>query len=328
VAKLSRADREAIAEKRLFSILAAHGIATARTLEMKISDAGPFGQRIDPHILTTVRNRMIEGGQLVKSIHSNVPWFSIDGADAIQRDARLAAQLPVYNAINAGGMSTRVGQALEIAIYRALLIDDGEFYGRYLGLDDHDDSTMYKKEEPPQHIGKRSLDGDQNLDFLLRRDDAGWIGIECKNLREWMYPDRKEILEPLRKCLALNVLPLIVARRVPYVSYRLLSACGVIFFQFYNQRLPQADQAIADQARDKNLLGYHDIKLGNEVDDRMTTFFDTTLPEIAADMRARYNEYQDLLWLWASSQLSYDEFAARIRRREAGQNEDHDWPDE
>ena len=33
-----------------------HGVATDRTLEQKISDAGPFDQRIDPHVLTDVRS--------------------------------------------------------------------------------------------------------------------------------------------------------------------------------------------------------------------------------------------------------------------------------
>ena len=60
---------------------------------------------------------------------------------------------------------------------------------------------MYSKEEPPQHIGRRALDANQKLDFLLRHNKAGWFGIECKNVREWLYPDRDEILETLRKCL-------------------------------------------------------------------------------------------------------------------------------
>lgn len=57
----------------------------------------------------------------------------------------------------------------------------------------------------------------------------------------------------------------------------------------------------------------------------MVTFFQTTLAEIGAEMRRRYDEYQDLLSDWAYEQMSYDQFAARVRRRESGQNEDHDW---
>jgi hypothetical protein len=40
--KLTRAEREEIARKRLVAILRTHGVANARTLEQKISDAGPY----------------------------------------------------------------------------------------------------------------------------------------------------------------------------------------------------------------------------------------------------------------------------------------------
>ena len=121
MAKLTRQDRDAIARKRLFSVLASHGIATARTLEQKISDAGPSNQLIDPHILTEVRNSMVDKRDLTKTTHGGVPWFSITGADQKQIAARLKLQLPVHKAINTGQLATRVGQALEIATYRALL---------------------------------------------------------------------------------------------------------------------------------------------------------------------------------------------------------------
>jgi hypothetical protein len=322
VAKLSRQKREEIAEKRLFSILGSHGIATARTLEQKISDAGPYNQRIDPHILTEVRNRMVEENKLVRTTHANVPSFSIVGADGIQIAARLALQLPVYRSINGGNIATRVGQALEIATYRCLVAADAEFYGRFRDLDEHDDSTLYSKEEPPQHIGKRALEGKQNLDFLLRDNSAGWMGLECKNVREWLYPDREELLDTLKKCLALHAVPVIIARRIPYVSFRLLGRCGVIFHENYNQRIPASEKDLADKAKRKDLLGYHDIRTGNEPDDRMVAFFQDTLPNIAEEMRKRYEEYYDLLAAWAHNAMTYEEFAAQVRRREQGINED------
>ena len=55
VSRRTRADRELLAAKRLRNVLRVHGVATDRTLEQKISDAGPFDQRIDPHVLTDVR---------------------------------------------------------------------------------------------------------------------------------------------------------------------------------------------------------------------------------------------------------------------------------
>jgi hypothetical protein len=138
---------------------------------------------------------------------------------------RFQAQLPIHQAFS-GEISTFLGQALEIAVYRALCaIPKAEFFGRFRDLDAHDDSTLYQKEEPPQHLGVNALAGDDNLDFILRDTNAGYLGIECKNIRPWLYPDREEVSETLTKCLALNCVPVIIARRVPYVSFILLSKC-------------------------------------------------------------------------------------------------------
>lgn len=68
-----------------------------------------------------------------------------------------------------------------------------------------------------------------------------------------------------------------------------------------------ADQEIADQARDKNLLGYHDIRLGNEADPRLTRFIHENLPTILPEARARFEDYKDLLEAYAVLDMGYPE---------------------
>jgi len=107
----------------------------------------------------------------------------------------------------------------------------------------------------------------------------------------------------------------------------LLSTCGVIFHQTYNQLVPQADAALAEQARQKELLGYHDLRLGNQPDARLHKFITENLLAVAAEARTKFDEYKDLLERFAFGDIEYAEFAARVRRRSQGQNEDHDWED-
>jgi hypothetical protein len=323
VAKLTREERDKIAETRLLRIVGNHTIATARTLEQKISDAGPFNQRINPHVLTRVRNQLVADTKLIRwHDPSGTPWYYLPDAQDPQLSERFQAQHAVHSAFS-GERSVRIGQALEIAVYRALCsIDEAEFFGRFKDLDAHDDSTLYSKEEPPRHLGKRSLPGDVSLDFILRDPEAGYIGVECKNVRTWLYPDRDEVTETLQKCLALRCLPVIIGRRVPYVSYMLLSKCGVLFHQNYTQFFPVSEKEIADQARDKTLLGYHDIRVGNEPDERLRYFLETTVPKIVPGYRARFDEYADLLEAFAGGTMAYHEFAARVVRRDRGENED------
>jgi hypothetical protein len=134
--KLTREQREEIAAKRLVVNLRAHTVANARTLEQKISDAGPYGQRIDPHVLTDVRKKLEAEGRITRVLHDNVPWFHLPETNPAEVDTRLQAQRAVYRALNGGTVNKRIGQCLEIATYRALLLSPlNEFQGRYRDLE-------------------------------------------------------------------------------------------------------------------------------------------------------------------------------------------------
>ena len=320
------ADRKQIAQTRLVRILGRHGIANARTLEQKISDAGPYNQRIHPHVLTGVRNELVKEGRIVRLQRQNAPWFHLPETPEATVQQRLAEQLLVFRAFQHGDTGSRIGQCLEIAIYRALLRQNNlDYLGSFVNLNDHDDSRLYSKEEPPQSLSGRRLGGYQRLDFLVRSSDAGWAGIEAKNVREWLYPDREEIAKLLGKAVDLDCVPVLVGRRIPFVTFKVLSPCGVVFHESYNQFLPKADQELADKARDKRLLGYHDIRVGNEPDDRLLKFIGTNLPRVLPEARERFDEYKDLVGEFAYGSMDYAEFAARVRRRSQGVSEDSDW---
>ena len=79
------------------------------------------------------------------------------------------------------------------------------------------------------------------------------------------------------------------------------------------------------RAKDKLLLGYHDIRVGNHPDKRLIKFIATNLPQILPHARDRFDEYKDLLGEFANRTMSYHEFAARVRRRSRGLYEDGDW---
>ncbi len=316
-------DREELAQKRILSILIKHGIATARTLEQKISDAGPFNQRINPHVLTPVRNQLVDDGDVIK-ITNGAPWFHLKTTPEDTVKKRLAEQLPTHKQY--GKIGSRVGQCLEIAIYRALLKQDElDYLGSFKNLDEHDDSHLCKKEEPPQSLSGRVLDGDERLDFLVRHQEAGWAGIEAKNVREWLYLNRSEIAELIHKAVTLDIVPVLIARRIHFVTFKVLSPCGVLFHQTYNQFLPEADRELAEKAKNKNLLGYHDIRIGNQPDDRLLKFIGINLPKILPGPRDRFDDYKDLLGDFGDGSMEYKEFSARARRRQEGTDEDSDW---
>ena len=136
--------------------------------------------------------------------------------------------------------------------------------------------------------------------------------------------DRSEIKSLLSKAAAVDSVPVLIARRFPFVTFKILSACGVVVHQTYNQLMPNADRELAAKARDKQLLGYHDIRVGNHPDSRLRKFIKTDLPNVLPEARQKFDEHVDLLEAFGNGRIKYNEFAARVRRRASDLNEDFD----
>ncbi len=286
----------------------------ARTLEQKIADAGPFNQRVDPHILTVAR-KDLEAQHVIRSLPlGGIDWYYLAATDISSVTARLADQSVVHEATMNREFTQRLGQAAEIAVYRSLLEQhEFQFLGSYTDLPDHDDSTLYSKEEPPSGVSGLRIPGKKKLDFLLFHKSAGAIGVEVKNVREWFYPDREGIREMLVKCTALNAVPVLIARRIPYATFSVLNRCGVIVHQLYGQIYPEADAALAAKARDKNLLGYHDIRVGNKPDERLTKFISVNLPEVVQPAREKFDLWRTEIEEYAAGQVPYSKFVAKLK---------------
>lgn len=308
-------------------VLRSHGIALWRTLEQKICDAGPNPMRVNPHVLTDARRPLLNEGRIRRLARRNTPWLYLDSTPAATVARRLAEQEPVHLEMQTRDVILRLGQALEIAVYRGLSDQSTvDFLGAFRDLDAHDDSTLYPKEEPPARVSGRGLNDASRLDFLVRHTSAGWGAVEVKNIREWLYPDRQEIRDLIRKAVAFDAVPVLIARRVPYVSFLVLNRCGVIIHQTYNQRFPEASRALGEKAADKRLLGFHDIRFGNQPDARLIKFLHVNLPDVLPRARDDFDQFKDLLSDYGSGAMPYEEFAARVRRRTEGVAEDFDPP--
>lgn len=322
----SNQERIQVGRKRLISVLQTYTIACMRTLEQKISDAGPTPQRIDPHVLTVARKELQKEGRIININAHAIDWYHLSDTNPTATKNRLKILGPIHAEINRQQVKMRIGQALEIAIYRCLR--DGpfkNFFGSFSNIDEAPDAELYKKQEPPSQIGKDAIAGNRNIDFLGLQNELRFA-IEAKNIREWLYPDRKEIKDLLKKALEIRAVPVLIGRRIPYVTFRVLSPCGLLIHQNYNQLFPASEQSLADKAKDKKLLGYHDIRLGNQPDKRLTKFIHENLPGLLGPARERFEAFSDLITKFAYGEMGWAEFAARVRRRETGANEDNDWP--
>ena len=311
----------ALAKARLRDVLSRRVVATARILEHDICDTG--GQPLEPYILGMARKTLVRDGDLVEIVGTNddPSWFHLPDALETGVQARLATLRRVLRALSKPAVSDRRGQCLELAIFRALgAQSNAPYFGRFPDFDPSVSrrKNLYSKEEPPSHIGGRAIPGAGPLDFLYLHRTAGFAGVEAKNIREWIYPGRDEIKELLVKCVALDCVPILVARRLPRATLDVLGAAGVILHQTRNQLYHLADEDLAVRAKRQDLLGFNDIQVGDEPDARLLSFIGTTLPEVLPDARTRFDKHKDLLAAYADGEIHYLEFAGRVRRRAAG----------
>ena len=319
---MERAEREEIAARRLLSVVERHGAAIPRTLEQKISDAGPNPLRVDPHILTPVRNRLLQEGKLTATRRHNQLWYHLPSTSDTVVESRIAEQFEALRLTLDNAFKNRVGDALEIAVQRGLMESPVDFLGGFRGLTEAPTTSRLRKEEPPSIFNGRELAGNKRFDFLA--GGPVWCGIECKNVREWLYPDRKEVQDLLNKSLEQDVVPVLVARRIPFVTRRVLQRCGMLVWETRHQFYPPEYDNIAAQVKEKTSLGYFDIRVTDAPTTQLMDFLVRILPEELPAARERFEQHKDLLSAYAGREMSYKSFAARVRRRQDGENEDRD----
>lgn len=318
---MDRFERLILAQKRITSILRNHIVATERTLEQKISDAGPPYMRIEPFVLTKARKAMEDAGEVIPIIRSRTaggggqtPWYHLATTPKDQIEARLVELEPIYFETQDGIVSNRIGQALEIAVFKALKKSGENFMGGFEDLSKADKNGIYKKSDR----GKTSISGKSiesgKLDFLMIRSKC-LMGIEVKNYRQWLYPETGEVKYLLKKCSEIEAVPVLIARRIPFITFRLLNLSGGIVHQNYNQLYQDVDKELADKAKAKNLLGYHDVRVGNEPDRRMLKFICENLPKTAEELKDRFREFGNLHARYGKGEIEYEEWRKEILTR-------------
>jgi hypothetical protein len=309
---MSRAERIKLGKKRVRNILLAQTVACDRTLEQKISDAGPNPQRVEPSVLTEARNALVKEGEVVVERSGKAPWYYLKEAERRRVEARMAELVPLHQETQAGMFTHRLGQTLEIAVQKAIQRSGVGFLGYFPDLADHNDGTAYTKVEPPMDInGKRMEKGP--LDFVVF-PGGECAGIEVKNYRTWLYPRSREVREMLWKCGDVGAVPVLIARRLPFVTIRLLQMGGCLIHENYNQLYPEADAQLAEKVRQKNLLGYHDVRVGNEPDRRMLRFCGELLPALVKDVRPTFLKFRDVHRAYGKGEIRYQEWLRELRK--------------
>jgi hypothetical protein len=108
--------------------------------------------------------------------------------------------------------------------------------------------------------------------------------------------------------------PVLIARRLPFVTIRLLQMGGCLIHENYNQLYPEADARLAERVREKNLLGYHDVRVGNEPYRRMLRFFEELLPTLVKEVKPTFLKFREVHRAYGKGEIRYPEWLKELRK--------------
>jgi hypothetical protein len=304
-------ERIVLAKRRIQSVLDRDLVCNQKTLEQKISEQGPKPMRVDPHLIGKAILDLTELNRLTRHAHvltKGIAWFANPGTSANLVNNRLEVLAPLYDRIIGHGFGNLSGDALELIVWKCLrAIHQADKRYPYMGHFDlsqpKDAHGRYRKSQPPKTLGERSTI--KEADFFQFGHAAGTLCIECKNLREWMYPDHPLIKELIIKASELGAIPVLIARRVHYTTrINLLEPAGIIAHESLFQYYPAHEVELARQVSDARSLGFTDVVATEEPHARTVKFFTRSLPAVVDYMAERWFQNEDALVAYAHNEIN------------------------
>lgn len=313
----------ALGRKRIMSILDTYVVSNMRHLEIKICEAGPYNQRLEPAALSIAYRQLKKEGKII--VVQNTPVEIVASAYTYGKagdKGKLQKFIRLYDLHHKFVQKDEFcGMQLEKLIYDTAL-DCRDQYTIY-GSGPIDDGTKLYKPSGSEILFYNGNASYKNagLDlFLVHNDTKIPIGIEAKNIREWIYPASYEVWRMIAKACTLECLPVLAARKISFISRAgFFSKVGILgfqtHFQYFNPRVKAASKyKFADVIKAKG-LGYADIKITNDAPSFFLPYFKKTIPDNLEVYYQKFMNHREILKKYAIDKgLAEDKMSDKNRR--------------
>jgi uncharacterized protein YktA (UPF0223 family) len=318
-----------IAERRVMNILTKSRVSTHRHLEIKISEAGPRNQRAEPVIISGAVKRMVQSGEVSVQLGSDNQKYFVPQDFGLPGDAsRLRAFSSWHGKFKRYTENESLcGNVLERLTSDSLDLDDYEIFGS--GPIYNDKGVLVKLPGSEQlFLNKRAIykhEHGAGFDLLARHRDSNiYLGIECKNIRQWVYPDSQEVWRMIARACTLECLPVMVSRKISFLSRAgLFSKVGILGFSSQFQYFDNAVNArskytFRQDIIGKDRLGFADIRLIKPSDPapkNIRDFFKHTLPENIEEYYDKFLGKKELLQKYAIEKGLAENMSGKKRKQ-------------
>jgi hypothetical protein len=104
-----------------------------------------------------------------------------------------------------------------------------------------------------------------------------------------------------------------IGRRIHYTAREnLFIPAGIVFHESYYQYYDPTDHQIADQAKNKALLGFSDIRATHEPDVRTLRFFADYLPKVLTEAGPRWAATRNFAYAYAKGEMNLAQLYTEI----------------
>lgn len=300
---------QATARKRILSNVGRLVMASRRTLESKISEAGR--ERVHPRPLGETIRAMIAAGDLVAGEirKTQVLWLpGTPAADLESRRVQLDRLMEIYYRHASGARNNEgvIGAAGESMLKLAFRESSTMDYMQWGDIDRYRDGVLTQPSDGLVTIKKPGAGRDFN-------DNVGLV--EVKNRREWQYPENYMLWKLIRNAYLCDIVGIYFARRIPkttfWFTFKRLGAVGV---ETFNQFAPAASETELSDVKHRDGMGYHDLYFKNEVPPYLQRQIDQ-LPDRIMAARTRMNAVKPIVFKYLAD-LADDDKKTKLDRKE------------
>ena len=315
----------------IVALLEAEGAATQRGMEAKLADTKFAGQSspINPHHLTTARQRLIDAGTIEQSRDRTrggavVPVFTLASPSkaairAAGRKRLLHARFLGWSKEKTEWGAAPVPAALERVIHASLTEAAPHGY-RLLRPDGSGEvRTIANQRVPGGPLDNAAFYTGFGADGLPAQ--PALITVEAKNLRQWIYPNSDEPYQLLDKSARLRaahpglpIMPVFVCRKSHHSLGKMAGQLGFHLIYTANQYVRPAVAGTEDDERKFNEvnteLAYR-LALNEGAVPQMVKQFTTAIPGRIEEATARWAQFcshpevPDLLRALRDPKLTY-----------------------
>jgi len=307
-----------VAEKRILNILRTYKVTYTRHMDIKISEAGPFNQRAEPAVFSTAISNLLAKKKIIllPTISNEVspPKFYGLATFGTRGDLQRFKAFQGWRSMFLKFVQNEnlCGNILEKMIADTVIAsEEYSMIGAGPEFNSVGDLVKLPGSEILAYDGKKiyKYDSKSGFDvFVIDKNNGIPIGIEAKNIREWLYPASVEIWRTVARACTLECLPVIVSRKISYIATAgFFSHFGILGFQthfqyFSSDVLALSNYKFRERIIHKSKLGFADIRLVGKADvppDHFDHFFNKILIENSEDYYKKFLENKDILKKYA-----------------------------